>query len=70
LIFGWYWGRRARAELSDEGRASPGMVWFMGAWAKRAYFNDRGWAYQRRAIWGGMAIWILTLVVTFVFWSG
>ena len=64
LIFGWYWGRRARSELSEEGRANPGRVWFMGAWAKRAYFTGHGWAYQQRAIWGSMGIWLVTVILT------
>jgi hypothetical protein len=42
----------------------------MGAWAKRRHFTERGWAYQQRAIWGGMGIWVLTLIVTFIFWRG
>jgi hypothetical protein len=33
-------------------------------WAKRGHFSERGWAYQQRAIWGSIGIWLVTLVLT------
>lgn len=64
ILFSLYWGRMAMANLSEEGQSRRFWVWFLGSAARRRYFTDRGWAYQQRAIWGGMGIWVVTLILT------
>ena len=63
LLWSAYWGARAMANRSEEGRSNPLRSWFLGVSAGRRHFTDRGWRYRQLSVWAGMGIWVIVVVI-------